>query len=196
MARRNVEAERRLQILESTCEVIANQGMSTLRVADVAKQAGVSPGIIHYYFDNKQGLIRAAFEQNFQHSLERRAAILHSDNAPIEKLRDFVNAYLPSDSVTTNAWRVWAELWVASLHDRELSDLNDRAYGEWRRILAGLVRDCQVAGQIAESDAVHIANLLVGLLDGLALQVLVGSHAMTLERMRDTCERFIDQLSV
>ena len=42
MPRPSVEAERKAQILASTCKVIASEGFRHLRVSDVAKDAGVS----------------------------------------------------------------------------------------------------------------------------------------------------------
>lgn len=194
MPRPSVEAERREQILRAACKVIARRGFRAVRVADVAKEAKLSSGIVHYYFSNKRDLVRAAFEQNFAHSLERRTAILDSGDDAVTRLRALVEAYLPQDDETVEAWHVWAELWVEAIHDPDLQELNDRAYGEWRRIVAGIVRDGQAAGQIGETDAVEVANLLVGVLDGLALQVLAGSRNMNLARMRQTCQAFIDRV--
>ena len=191
MARPNVEAERREQILRSASHTIAQRGIKSLRVADVAADAGVSPGIIHYYFNNKQSLTRAAFERNFEHSLARRAAILNSSEDAPQKLRSVVDAYLPEEHETIEAWHVWAELWVEGLHDPDLQNLNERAYGEWRGIISMIIRAGQSAGQIEQGDPVEIANMLVGLLDGLALQVLVGSRDMNLDKMRRTCHNFI-----
>lgn len=192
MPRPSVQAERRHQILVSTCTVIAERGITSLRVADVAKHAGVSPGIIHYYFDNKRDLTHAAFEQNFVRSLERRSAIFESELDAPDKLRALVDAYLPRGEETIEAWHVWSELWVAALHDKDLQDLNEQAYGEWRRIVAGLWREAQSSGFVEGSDPLVLANSLVALVDGLALQVLMGSRAMTLIRMRETCHHFID----
>ncbi|OXM68979.1 TetR family transcriptional regulator C-terminal domain-containing protein [Amycolatopsis thermalba] len=194
MPRPNVEAERREQILQAACHVIAEQGFRALRLADVAKVAGLSSGILHYYFTNKRDLVRAAFEQNVARSFARRTAILESDTDAVSKLRALVDAYLPADDETVESWHVWAELWVEAIHDPDLQDLNERAYGEWRRLIAGIVRDGQAAGQIGDADAVELANLLVAVLDGLALQVLAGSRNMTLARMRTTCQSFIDRV--
>ncbi|GLY69549.1 TetR/AcrR family transcriptional regulator [Amycolatopsis taiwanensis] len=194
MPRPNVEAERREQILQAACKVIAERGFRAVRVADVAKAAGLSSGIVHYYFSNKRDLVHAAFERNFTHSLERRTAILESEDDAVTKLRALVDAYLPADDETVEAWHVWAELWVEAIHDPDLQELNDRAYGEWRRIVAGIVRDGQAAGEIGKTDAVEVANLLVAVLDGLALQVLAGSRNMDLRRMRRTCRAFVDRL--
>ncbi|WP_455361429.1 TetR/AcrR family transcriptional regulator [Streptomyces sp. SYSU K21746] len=194
MARPNVEAERREQILRAACKVIADNGFRALRIADVAKEAGLSSGIVHYYFTNKRDLVHAAFEQNVARSFARRMAILESDDDEVAKLRALVDAYLPEDDETVESWHVWAELWVEAIHDADLQELNDRAYGEWRRIVAGMVRDGQAAGRIDDGDAVETANLLVAMLDGLALQVLAGSRNMTLARMRAACQSFVDRI--
>lgn len=193
MPRPNVEAERREQILRAACKVIAERGFRTLRVADVANEAQLSSGIVHYYFANKRDLVHAAFERNFTRSLERRSAILESNEEAVTRLRSLVDAYIPQDAETIQAWHVWTELWAEAIHDADLQELNDRAYGEWRRLVAGLVREGQAAGEIQDTDAVEVAQLLVAVLDGLALQVLVGSTSLTLSRMRTTCQSFIDR---
>jgi AcrR family transcriptional regulator len=44
-----VEVERRKQILDAACTVIAKNGLQDLRLLEVAAVAGVSSGTIHYY---------------------------------------------------------------------------------------------------------------------------------------------------
>jgi AcrR family transcriptional regulator len=195
MSRTSVEVERREQILAAACDVVSEIGFKSLRVADVAKRAGTSTGTVHYYFDTKTALMRAAFEWNFTRSIERRRHLLEDVDDPRERLRVFVDSYLPDDHQTVHAWRVWAELWVEAMHDSELQDLNEHVYGEWRRIIAGVIRDGQAAGQFRPEDPVVVANALIGMIDGLALQVLAGSHSMTAERMRQVCHHMLRALS-
>jgi AcrR family transcriptional regulator len=196
MPRPSVEAERREQILSASCEVVSEIGYKSLRIADVAQRAGTSTGTVHYYFDTKTDLMRAAFEWNFTRSLERRRHLLQEHPDPLRRLRAFVDSYLPGDEETVRAWRVWAELWVEALHDDGLRELNEQVYGEWRRIVAGIVRDGQDAGLFRADDPVVAANGLIGMIDGLALQVILGSHSMTLERMRAVCEQALRNLAV
>ena len=62
--------------------------------------------------------------------------------------------------------------------------------------MASIFRAGQQSGDIhAPGDPVELANMMVSMLDGLALQVLAGSKAMTVDAMRTTCLRFVDQLS-
>ncbi len=194
MGRASVEAERREQILGAACEVVAEIGFKSLRIADVAKRAGTSTGTVHYYFATKRDLMHAAFDWNFARSLHRRRDVLTAQAPAGERLRGFVDSYLPSEGDTTAAWRVWAELWVEALHDEDLQELNDRVYGEWRRTVAAIIRDGQDAGEFRPGDPVLLANGLIAMIDGLSLQVLLGSRNMTAERMRAVCEQLLDWL--
>lgn len=194
MARVSVEIERREQILAAACDVVSELGFKSLRVADVARRAGTSTGTVHYYFATKTALMRAAFEWNFQRSLDRRRSILTEAVDPRERLRAFIDSYLPADEVTVRAWHVWAELWVEALHDPDLQELNERVYGEWRRIVAGIVRDGQDAGLFRQEDPVLAANALIAMVDGLALQVLLASSAMGVDRMRAVCDQVLNTM--
>jgi AcrR family transcriptional regulator len=194
MPRPSVEAERKDQILRATCQVIAEQGFVNLRVSDVARQAGVSGGTVHYYFDSKRELAHAAFEYNFTRSLERRRWILDSPDDPITRLRFVIDSYLPVDAETVEAWRVWAALWSEGLREVNLQELNERMYGEWRRLVTGIIRDGQDNGQVRGGDPVQFANTLIAMIDGMAFQVLLGSQNMTAQRMRATCLAYVDDL--
>jgi len=194
VARTSVEAERREQILDAACHVLSEIGFRSLRVSDVAKRARTSSGTVHYYFATKRDLVHAAFEYNFDHSLGRRRPILDAHEHPRDRLRAFVESYLPADEVTIRAWAVWVELWCEALHEDDLQELNERVYGEWRRIMAGVIRDGQDQGHFRDGDAVVLANSLIGMIDGLAMQVLLRSRSMTTERMRAVCDAALEGL--
>lgn len=152
MARPSVEAERREQILSAACQVISEQGFKALRVTDVARLSKVSTGTVHYYFETKRDLANAAFEWNFSTSQQRRTSLLAQGGSVVDRLRAFVDTYVPDDEVTFKSWRVWVETWAEALHDQELQALNERTYGEWRHTVADLIRLGQAEGSIVPGD--------------------------------------------
>jgi AcrR family transcriptional regulator len=194
MPRPHVEEERRQQILEATWHVIAVSGFRSLRLSDVAKRAGVSSGMIHYYFDTKRDLLKAAFERYYERSTQRRQWIMETGKGPLELLKLIVESYLPIEDETLEGWHVWSELWVEGLQEPDLQQLNEDFYGQWRRSVADIIRDGQDAGLIRDGSAIELANMLIAMIDGLAVQVLLGSRSMTAERMRATCLAFIDEM--
>ncbi|GAA1834323.1 TetR/AcrR family transcriptional regulator [Actinomadura chokoriensis] len=195
MPRPSVVAERRDQILRAACEVVSERGYKALRVTDVARRAKISTGSVHYYFETKRDLVHAAFEYNFTRSLERRKQILDRHQNARDRLRAFVDSYLPHDEETAAAWRIWAETWVEALHDPDLRELNERIYGEWRSVIAEIIRAGQAEGLIVQGDRMLLANALVSMIDGLAIQALVGSRHMTIERMQSVCDHLLTTMS-
>lgn len=191
MSRPSVEEERRAQILDATRRVITRRGLSLLRIADVADEAGLSPGIVHYYFSTKEELIRDTFEYNFSESLERRAEIFEQDSSPAEKLDAFIASYLPSDEQTAEAWHIWLELWAGALHDAELRGINERAYGQWREMVSGLIQEGCKSGEFVSEEPVEDANQLISMIDGLAVQVILTSESISLADMRRICAGFV-----
>lgn len=194
MPRPSVEAERRPQILAAACEVIATAGIPALRLSDVAREAGVSSGTVHYYFETKKEVITAAFEFNLTDSLARRQALLTSGKDSLAILHDLVESYLPHDELSMRAWKVWLALWAEGSRDTVLQEINDRLYGQWRDVVADVIRSAQDAGLARAGDAVVQANMLIGMLDGLAVQVVLRSPRMTLADMRGVCRTFIAQV--
>lgn len=195
MARPSVEAERREQIMRATCTTIAARGVVGLRVSDVAREAGVSPGIVHYYFDSKLELVRAAFEDDFDRSLARRADILGRDDVhAADLLADLVRSYCPVDAETVQAWHVWIELWAAALQDDEIRAVHDRAYTRWAAMIGTLIATGQERGELVDGDTTDMADHLMGLLDGLSVQVMLGSHGMTAARMQSVCGAYVDSI--
>jgi len=192
--RPSVEAERRKQILDAACTVIAKRGLQELRLLEVASVAGVSSGTIHYYFDTKRELVNAAFEYNFRHSLERRQWLRDESREPLELLGEIVESYVPSRGVSLRAWRVWADLWAEGMRDPALQKINEELYGRWRELVRNTIAAAQRAGTAREGDPELLANMLIAMVDGLAMQVLLKAKAMSLDTMRDTCRAFIDQL--
>jgi AcrR family transcriptional regulator len=191
MPRPNVEAERREQILLATCAVISEVGMHEMRLADVARHAGVSSGMVHYYFDSKRAVLVAAFEFNFTRSLARRHALLESKQASLDLLTRLVESYLPGSEETLTAWRVWAELWAEALRDQEFQAVNERVYDEWRQLVVEIITRAQEDGSARAGDPVELANMLIAMIDGLAIQVLARSSQMPGATMRSTLQAFI-----
>lgn len=192
MARPSVETERKEQILRSALEQISARGVVGLRVSDVARGAGVSGGVVHYYFDTKLDLIRATFEENAARSLERRAAIFADETADVrDTLYALIDTYLPENAATNESWRVWIEWWAAALQDQELADVHNRAYDDWaRRMQSVFDRIEGVDPEMSERNA----TTLTALLDGLTIQALMGSPSVSVDRMRDLCRRAVDLL--
>jgi hypothetical protein len=84
------------------------------------------------------------------------------------------------------------EFWLEAVHHPEIRPVNEQLYGRWRKV----VRDIIVAGQEAgdfrpDGDPRSLTDRFVALMDGLAIQVLLHSHQMSVGRMRQVLDDFV-----
>src|SRR6516164_11215676 len=69
VARRNAsprdesEDARRVQLIEVTIDSLAEVGYLGTTLAEIARRADVSPGLVAHYFGDKDGLLEAAFRK-------------------------------------------------------------------------------------------------------------------------------------
>lgn len=194
MARPNVEALRREQILASTCKVVAKRGVAALRISDVAKDVGFSTGTIHYYFADKETLLLEAFAFNVKNSIARRKDLLSSTTDPVELLTRYVDSYLPDNRETVKAWRVWAEFWAISIRDSDMQSVIDVFDVDWRTTTFRIISQGQAEGRFRSGNPMQFTNMLIAMIDGLAVQVLANSKEMDVETMRETLHAFISRL--
>lgn len=192
MARPSVEEERRDQIIDATRRVMVKRGINMMRVSDIAKVAQVSPGIVHYYFETKEDLIRETFEDSFTRSIERRRTILDQDLGVEAKLNALLKSYVPIDDRTKQTWHVWLELWVGALQDDNLRRINEHAYGVWRQMIGEVIEEGQQQGIFRTQKTQPVVNQLVSMVDGLAVQVMLRSTVITAEEMDRLCALFIE----
>jgi AcrR family transcriptional regulator len=73
VARRAFEpgVDRRQHILEAALDVFAEVGFDAATTKEIARRAGVTPGLIYFYFPNKEGLFSAAFDHQATTQFER-----------------------------------------------------------------------------------------------------------------------------
>ena len=68
--RRLSPEQRRAQIVDVTERLFSTRAYSEIGVADVARAAGVTPGLVYHYFETKEALFLAAFEVRARELLE------------------------------------------------------------------------------------------------------------------------------
>lgn len=67
------KSRRRDELLAAAKIVFADRGYQSATVADVARQAGLSYGVVYWYFDSKEALLHALMEAE-EESLRQRIA--------------------------------------------------------------------------------------------------------------------------
>jgi AcrR family transcriptional regulator len=180
--RPTVRVERRAAIVRATIRCLARDGYGRLTMKRVAAEAGMTPGILHYYFSDKRAILgRAA--ATVMADLGRRVALeARGARDARGELRALLRACLRVATESRDFWTVFIELWGEALHDPELARLNRRTYARARRLLAGTVARGAAAGVFRRVPPDDAAALILAVVDGLSLQLTFDPDLMSLGR--------------
>jgi AcrR family transcriptional regulator len=167
--------EREETILGAACRVIAQSGAAGLRMSEVAREAGVSSALLHYYFATRRELLARAFAFADTRVDAHVLSLVGEQGSGRERLETLLTAYLSPEPVVTEDWVVWSELWRSARFDETLLELLHDADREWVGQVAALLRDGIADGSIDASIEVDDTAIhLVSLVDGLGTRVLAG----------------------
>ena len=176
--RPQIDHVRRPQLLEAAAGVIAERGIASTRIADIAERAGTSPPAVLYWFDSKDELLAEALtvdEERYYRKLTERMDSLESPRARLRLLLE--------SSAEEYDSRLWMEIWTRALRDRSTRRARRRLDQRWRKQIAEVIRDGQRSGEFGEADPDDAALVLASLIDGLAVQVTLGDPDVPKERM-------------
>ena len=190
--------DRHQEILDAAARVITERGLAETRISDIADQAGVSPGLILYYFESKDRLLAEALtfaNDQFYLRTSREVRRIPSAKDQLRRLIDLsVPGYLPEYG-RLDEWALWIEVWVRALRDPDMAKDREALDQRWRSQLAEIIRGGQAAGEFSSSeDPDELALRIAAIIDGLAIQVIMDDSEVTTERMHRTCMEVSSQV--
>ena len=155
---------KRQRLIESAYAVFASEGYNNSSIKDVAEHAGITPGLVHYYFSSKEELL-IAVQKAAQTRYHQRYATADGTLEPAEVLQEIKARAL--DDPDWYRWRY--ELYSLGLKGGKLQKEAAAVLDEGRRSLTS-----QLQGILpSPSRAQHLAAVLVACFDGLALQKIL-----------------------
>jgi AcrR family transcriptional regulator len=186
-----VSAERtRERIIEAASELISTEGIDEVRIARVATRARVSTSLVHHYFSTREDLLTAALMRSFDLAAEERfgadaGQVQLEGSTHAEALALAIEQCLPDLGPNEHEWVLWVELWLRAARDPELRPVSAQLYDRYRGWLLDVIRAGVDAGEFETDDPERVADLAVGLFDGLGLRVLLRDPGMDSARAHE-----------
>jgi AcrR family transcriptional regulator len=167
---RRAPEERRALLLEAASAVIGVRGFDGATVRDVSKQANVSTGLLHHYFDSFPDLLAEAFAQEAELEKDRLSAAVASIPEPLGRLDKLVALYAPR--ADDPGWFIWFSAWSAAPRQPKLRQSAERIHREWSSQFEEVLGEGVRGGVFTCSDPSGATRRLLSLMDGLATQVV------------------------
>ena len=170
---RNLDGEKAQRIVEAMRQSVARRGVAGSTFDHVAREAGVSRGLLHYYFGTKERLLAEVCRRDCEMRMAALDARLADARTPQEAFDRLVATLKDTVKGEPEFIPLVFELFTLSRRNEELAAEYADLVRRTRDHLAGLLRAKEEEGVLrlaAEPDA--LADLLFGMADGIAMRML------------------------
>ena len=154
-----------MQLVEVTIDSLAEVGYVGTTLAEIARRAGVSPGLVAHYFGEKDGLLEAAFRTLARSLAVRARARLAQARTPRGRVQAVIDTNLAPEEFDKRSGTAWLAFWGQVLHVKGLKRVQT-AYQ--RRMLSNLRNDLR--RMIPGPDARSLASMIAAMIDGVWLR--------------------------
>ena len=171
-APRKLDGEKAQKIVAAMRESVGTRGAAGSTFDVVAREAGVSRGLLHYYFGSKERLLVEVVRRDcdariatLEDALARATSVDQLVEILVASLEDWVEEEPKSSAVVY-------EMVSASHHSEELRAEMAELYRRWRSHLADVLRAKQDEGVVTlDADPEAVASVIFALGDGVGLQL-------------------------
>jgi AcrR family transcriptional regulator len=176
--------DRQARILDAVLDLLAAHGIAGVSARAVAREAGVSLGLVGYHYGDKTGLIGAALRRIEQQDL----AMVEPDptKPPRERLRAALRRVADPEFLTTPYLSLRLQLWALAQAHPDFAHINAEAQARYRSTLAALIRAARP--ELTRADATRRATDVDILQNGMWLTVLLGLDRAAIRRTLRRCE--------
>jgi len=168
------DAGRRSQIVRAAAAVLGRQGYAETSLKDVAREAGVAPGLLHYYFESKEELLLEVVMVTERQMVASWKAVVEAVDDPLERIVTGLDHAESRCAEQPEFFRMLIDLYTVSLSSPALrvrcaalrTHLMDEVEVELRQVLGRLPAYSLVSPR-------ELAGAILSAIDGIALSGLV-----------------------
>jgi len=186
--------ERRAEVLDATWRVIATRGLDAATVRQIAKEAGVSSGVLAHYFTDKDDILvqahRLAYDRVFRRVEEKVGRF-----AGIEALRATLYETLPMDENRRIEAIIDVSYIGRALNDPRLKLVRQESARVAREWWLGVLTATAAGGHLAvDTDLGLLVDQILVFIDGVSLQSVVFPELMTPELQKQLADDLIARI--
>ena len=185
----SIPTKRHDAILETAIKLFGTKGYQNVSIGEIAKTAGVSKGLIHYHFGNKEDLLLVLVNSGRSIIQESISEISQGNDTTRNKIRKALKVYLELSTARLAVAQMMLIAFVEVPHTEKIRKILLEAYEATKLEFRALIDEGLANGEIRPMDGAVATRLAIG----MALETI---KTITLEGPVDTDEAANDITSV
>lgn len=170
-----IKEEKRELILSAAIKTFSEKGYGTTKIADIAKEAGISHGLVYQYFTSKEEIFKILIQRSLDITKNTAEQNLSINGTPLEKIEAHIDMYLKflREQREKNEKPYYFMIMYQAVNFEGVSDEIRKIVNDNPNPLYNLIRPLIVEGQqigeIVEGDADMLTAFLMQIMLGIGI---------------------------
>ncbi|WP_347861883.1 TetR/AcrR family transcriptional regulator [Salimicrobium sp. PL1-032A] len=165
--------ERRKQLLKAAFHAAVQKGYESVTIQDIADDAGVSKGVVNYYFNNKADVFTQLFEWITVNIYKKETESIDKQDTASGKLAAYISQVFISPEENKNFYRVYLDFLSQVKNNERYQEINRQFYENCWSIGRSIIQQGIEEGTFRVSDVDQAAISMRAMIDGSLIQWLM-----------------------
>lgn len=191
----SLKERRRRQIIEATMDAIYRRGIGDTRLADVARNAGVSYGVVSFYFKSKDALLLETMNHVArEYETALRAAAARPAESPMARLLTVIDVNFDRRIADLRKTAVWVAIWAHSTVAPSIRRRSCELQDDYIRLAEPICRELVMGSGNRSIEPREIAAALCALMSGFDVERHLRGSRYSVASARRTCHALLAAL--
>jgi TetR/AcrR family transcriptional regulator, transcriptional repressor of bet genes len=216
MPKIGMEPIRRIQLIQAVIESVAERGLEALTMDMVAKKAGVSKGVVNYYFTGKRDLILQSFQAFLESYNQQIVDLIQPHMGAMQMMAVVIDVCFPDGDVSLPLWKhdpkiqakirpkdgsdvsftidqlgkVLIHFLTKTILDRDFQKIYQSVYNTYLQGMKTIIQHGIAVGEFRKVDPDEAAFALMAQTEGMVMYRNVGFHPLSSQTYRTICRDF------
>ena len=216
MPKVGMEPIRRIQVIRAVIETVAEHGLESLTMDAVARKAGVSKGVVNYYFAGKRDLLLQSFHAFLESYNQQIVDLIQPDMGTMEMMDIVIDVCFPDDDVALPLWKndpkikgksqpdngpdptysidqlgkVFVHFLTKTIVDSDFQAVYKKVYNTYLEGMKIIIQQGIAAREFHDVDPDIAAYGLMALIEGMVMYRNIGFRPLSAQNYRTVCKDF------
>jgi AcrR family transcriptional regulator len=175
--KKDISNTRRAQLTRAAYKVVGQKGYYDFTIRDIAREAGLSTGLVHYYFKNKEDLLLNLLKEmnaDLKYYLNKALTVL-SD--PRDKLLTFCDQAFDLVDREKAYFHVLIDFWAQMNHNNRIRQANVKLFQSYRDEISAILKEGAASGLFKITDVKLTSVIIISLIQGTIIQYVIDNGA-------------------
>lgn len=182
---------RRAQLTAAAYKVVAQKGYNDFTIKDIAEEAGLSTGLVHYYFKNKEDLLFKLLKEMNANLRDNLKKALTELTEPKDKLMAFCDEAFELVDKEKAYFYVLIDFWAQMNHDNRIRQANVKLFQSYRDEISSIIEEGIAKGVFAAMDVKFTSVIIISLIQGTIIQYVIDNGAFDYRELKEKIKQQI-----